>query len=298
MPEYNPYELPGDAENPYAAPRADLARAQRYVKGGFEPYSIAAAWTLAIERFKEQTGLVIGLVIGGNILGFVLQIVLNLGGSPFPNQNGLGMDVIVVGAVVLILVAIAAVWLSLGQTVGLIKIARGQPASMGDLFSGGRYIVGFILASLLYTICVYGVILALMVPFGAFAWFVGRGMQDTATILVIIAGIALAVGVVIFVTVRFYFYEFAIVDRGRGVFDGVVDSLSTSYRITQGRTLSVLGLMIVCSLIGALGVLACGVGVIVSGPFAALMLACGYVLLANEDQVAQFGDMGGELVEL
>jgi hypothetical protein len=302
MPEYNPYELPGDARNPYAAPRADLAREQQmYVKGGFEPYSIGAAWNLAMDRFKEQSGLVIGLVIGGNILSFVLQIVLNVGTAPtFPNQNapGPGLDVILVGAVVLLLIALAAVWLSLGQTIGLIKIARGQPASIGDLFSGGRYIIGFILASILYTICVYGVILALMIPFGILAYFVGKGMQDTATIIIVVAGIILAVGVVIFVSVRFYFYEFAIVDRRRGFFEGVVDSFSTSYRITQGRTLSVLGLMIACSLIAAAGVLACGVGVIITGPFAALMLACGYVLLANEDQVASFGDTGGELVDL
>ncbi len=254
MPEYNPYELPGEPQNPYAAPRADLAREQQmYIKGGFEPYSIGAAWNLAMERFKQQTWLVIGLVVGGNILGFVLQIVLNIGTSPFPNQNAPGMDVIVVGAVVLVLFAIAAVWLSLGQTIGLIKIARGQPASFSDLFSGGGYIVGFILASVLYTICVYGAILALMIPFGIIGYFAGNGRQNTTMIVALIAGGILALGVVIFVSVRFYFYEFAIVDRRRGTFEGIVDCLTTSYRITQGRTLSVLGLVIVCTLVAGVG---------------------------------------------
>jgi hypothetical protein len=89
-----------------------------------------------------------------------------------------------------------------------------------------------------------------------------------------------------------------LVDKRRGVFEGIVDCLLTSYRITQGNALSVLGLVFVAAIVGMLGVLACGVGAIITGPFAALLLASGYVLLADQYRAAELGQLSGDLVDL
>jgi hypothetical protein len=286
--------LPGDVPNPYAAPRTDLS-----LKGSYsEPYSIGAAWNLAMARFKEQPGLVIGLVIGGNIFAILLQIVLNIGPALFQGQQAPGPTEILIGVVILVLMAIGSVWLSLGQMIGLIRIARGQPASFSDLFSGGPYIISFILASLLYVICTYLAIGAMLIPFGILAYFIGGGGQDAGTIGLILVAVVVLLVFVMFVTARFYLYAYTLVDKRRGTFEGIIDCLTTSYRITQNNALSVLGLVIVASIVGFLGLLACGVGAIVTGPFAALMVASGYVLLADQNRAAVFGQVSGDLADL
>ena len=108
----------------------------------------------------------------------------------------------------------------------------------------------------------------------------GFNNQDPAGpgLIFLIIGGAIGVVLLIYIAMRFYLYQFLIVDRGLG---GLA-ALSVSFQITKGKALSLFGTTLLAGLIAALGILACGVGIIVSIPVAVFILACAYALVASD----------------
>ncbi|WP_110811711.1 hypothetical protein [Mycolicibacterium mucogenicum] len=143
----------------------------------------------------------------------------------------------------MLLVVAAAI--SSAQYVGLLGIADGQPTTIGSFFKP-RYIGPMILLTL-----IVGVL-------------VGIGY-----VLCVIPGLIVALFAI--------FAHAVLVDRGQSP----IDSLKASIEIVKANVGQVILVWLVAGLIGAAGILACGVGVLVSAPVASLMLVYTYRRLSG-----------------
>jgi hypothetical protein len=298
MADFDPYNLPGDAPNPYAPPRADLAPGKMFLPGGMvvEPFSVGAVWRMAWAIFKERWGLVIGIMIGLYAIVYAVMLGLvflgSLAGMGDQGQGNAALSLILPIVVLVGLVGFV-LWLVAGQTVAMLKIARGERASFADLFAGGPYMWSIFFGGLLLVLCTWGATFAVMLPIGLIAVLVGQANRD-AVLPILGIGYLLMILVALFVSARLSSYQFAVVDRGLG---GLA-AIRYSYKITEGHTVSLIGFMIVAALVAVSGVLACGVGTIATGPLAMLMYPCAYLILANQPKVAGSIDRGSDLAEL
>jgi hypothetical protein len=262
-----------------------------------EPFSTGAVWRMAWAIFKERMGLLIGLFVGVYAINYGVQFGLGFLGSFIvggqqPGNPPTGAFVIF-QFVILIISVILSLWLAAGQTLALVKIARGQEASFNDLFAGGRYIVPIFVGGLVLVAVALGALIAVGIPVGLIAYLVARANQD-ALLPIIIIGYVLALILMLFVMARFSMYQYAVVDRNLGG----LDAIRYSYKITQGYTVSLVGFMIVAGLVGISGVLGCGIGLLFTVPLSLLMYPCAYLILDNQPNVAGVVDRGSDFAEL
>lgn len=141
---------------------------------------------------------------------------------------------------------LVSVLLALGFTRAVLKVTAGQEPEVGDLFQTDHY----------------GPYLGASILFGL---MVGIGL-----VIFIVPGII--------ALTFFFFYSFAIVDRG----DGVMDSLSRSAEITKGQRGSVFLLGLACFGINLVGAILCGVGLLVTYPLTLVAASYAYRTLSGQ----------------
>jgi hypothetical protein len=168
------------------------------------------------------------------------------------------------------------VWLSIGQTMAMLKIVRRQPVVFEDVFRGGRYVLTTILASILFGVMLVGPIgiAVALIVFGVTLMANQRGVA-AALLFVVVATAAAALVVVL--TCRLIMYYYIVVDRNAGV----IDSLRQSWHLTKGRTGTIVLVYLVQFAIVIAGLLALCVGLIWAVPLATLLLAVLYVALTG-----------------
>jgi hypothetical protein len=302
MAGHDPYDLPGDAPNPYAAPRADLKGAGEYGPGGMEvpPFSIGAVWNMAWPMFKERMGLVIGVVFGAMVVNYAVQFGLSFLSSMTAvamqgqgNANAAGGAAVGLQLIASLLSIVFSLWIAAGQTVALMKIARGREASFNDVFGGGPYFLSILWGGILLGLCIIGAIGVVGIPMGILVYFVQRSSPDALVPMLAVLYL-MALAAILFVMARTFLYQYAIVDRQLGG----LDAIRHSFRITQGHTLSIVGLLIVAGVLGISGILACGVGLIFTASLATLMYPCAYLILDNQPSVTGAYGKPGDLVDL
>ena len=231
--------------------------------GGAAAFSIGDALSWAWNKFtKNPAPLIVSMLVYSLIVGVIATIVefgvLGLadtsmssysaddaGFSYSYNVTSLGpasIAVLVIGYLVLLVVAAA---ISSAQYVGLLGIADGQPTTIGSFFKP-RYIGPMILLTL-----IVGVL-------------VGIGY-----VLCVIPGLIVALFAM--------FAHPALVDRNLSP----IDAVKASIDIVKANVGQVILVWLVAGLIAAAGVLACGVGVLISGPVASLMLVYTYRRLSG-----------------
>ncbi len=163
---------------------------------------------------------------------FLLSIVADLGVFIFLGQ--------------LVLIA-ASMFFMIGYLDMLIKIARGQPAAVGDLFKiPGR------LGPMIGVILLFG----LMVSIGS--------------MLCVIPGLILLV---------MFWPAQLLVLEGKA---DVIESFTVARSITANNTLTIILVWLVGGVIANLGALACGVGVFVSIPLAQLLWVTAYLMMSGQ----------------
>lgn len=236
----NPFQAPTQYDSPQAGATAGRT-------GPIVPTRIDLGEVLSTswEIFKSQMGLVIGgVVLTGVITQVVAQVLGFVGGLLANNAGDIGILFIVVAQLV---GTIFSYYMTLGQTIFLVNIARGAPANIQDIFMGGPYLLRFLGAAILMGI-------------GAMIGF----------LLLIIPGII--------ILLMFGQFVFLIVDKDMGI----MDSLTTSKDITTGNKLTIFALGFVSLGIVLLGLLALCIGVIVAGPFVSLIFAVAYLRMAGQ----------------
>ena len=193
----------GDSENPYQAPLStDFSDDAAYVPpGSVRPTQIDIgdilnrAWTI----YKAQLGpcVIPGLLIMG--ISIAMSFAINI--AILVIAEALNDEAAVAANIGLQIISnVVSLWLNLGMIIYFLKIARGQPAQLGDLFTGGPYLLRGIGAMILFLLVFY-----------------------LGCLLCIVPGVYFAL--------RYGFFLFSIVDRNVGA----LESYGASSQITGGN---------------------------------------------------------------
>ncbi|MEI6819849.1 MAG: DUF4339 domain-containing protein [Verrucomicrobiota bacterium] len=197
---------------------------------GNEPLVVGDCVKRGFELTKRHFGilLLVALAYLGVRFGFTLILIL------MDSTSTLGHTYQNGGSPLSMVVSlILSVFLGLGLTRVGLNLISGKEVKVGQLFGEGRKLLRALGAQILLT---------LMIALGC--------------LLLIVPGIYLAL--------RFGFCVTAIVDRDLGI----IDSFKYSSSITANNRMLLLGLLLLCGLIGVAGLMACGVGLIFAAPMA------------------------------
>jgi len=231
------------ADNPYAAPQtADLVRQQQW-SAGSGTFTIGQCWNDAWQAATKN----IGLVIGGYLVVMVTSFVFAMTVIGY----FIAIPVLVVGVV----------------RFGL-ELLDGE-SRIGTLFSGFSGYVKWLGRMLLLTL----ILVVLSLP--------GSAIQLYATVendpSLVLVGALVSIVWSLVVTLRFMFANFFAVDRDLPA----IEALRASWSASGPVWLKVLLLGLVMGVVAMSGLVLLGVGVLFTGPLAALMLASAYRQMAG-----------------
>ena len=209
------------------------------------------------EIFKAELGMCIGgfvvsmlchvaVIVVAVIVGLILFGVIGAAGGI---QNGVAGGILgIFGLIALVVVfVLVQTFFTDGQRVFFLKIARGEQASMGDLFSGGSFVWSSLVLSFLYA-----------------------GIISVGLLLCVVPGI-----IAIFM---FWPAQMLLVDRNIGI----MESLSQAKEITAGNKLALFVIMLVAGGISLLGNMVPAVGVIIAIPMVTLMMHVTYIKMTGQ----------------
>ena len=207
---------------------------------------ISTGW----EIYKSEMGLCIAVVLISGLLNGLASVPQRVIGAMVQNQVG-GRDLVPLwiglwGLFYLVAVGLQF-FLMTGQTLFMFKVVRGQGAQLSDLFSGGKYFLRSVGATILF---------GLMVFFGSLAC--------------IVPGVILAL--------MFWPYLYLLVDQD---LPGI-DSLKQSPQITSGNWGSAFVLWLAFVGINIVGFLACCVGLLFTIPLGTLWFAVAYCRMTGQ----------------
>jgi uncharacterized membrane protein len=147
-------------------------------------------------------------------------------------------------------------WLSIGQGLFFLKVAKGQRPDFGEVFTGaGPYFLSVLGAGILFG-------------------------------LIFLGGLVLFVIPAIFFGLMFSQYYFLILDRRVDI----IESLSLSRQITDGNKLTLLLIAIVSIVLSVIALIPCGLGLLIAVPYFALMAPVVYLMMTGQptaDQLRQ-----------
>jgi uncharacterized membrane protein len=211
--------------------------------------SVGRAFSLGFDAFKRHPGVMIGVSI--------LYLVL----------NAVGQNIPILGSLFAILVAPPIVG---GLAIFVLNVINDRNPTVGDLFAGfqryGTWMgVYWLFAAISLACFIPGLIL---VGIGA---LLGRSGGDEALIIAIVLGALISLVILIAVTLRWMFVYYSAAE-GRGT----MDAFKRSAQITEGVRPQLLWAYIVVGLFSISGVIALGVGIIVTFPIAMCAFASIY----------------------
>lgn len=263
------------ATTPSPAPEGGGEEALTEIEPGGDPIGIGACVSKGFKLTTENFGglFLVGLTYVGVMLlvGIVMGIFDAATGmsSPLPGEyfknEGSVINQIVTNLV--------STFLSLGATRIGLNIVDGKAFNAGMLFSGGQFFIRAVIAAILFTVMIFVACIPLI-----FCLVGSRGEFGLAALVMIPTLV-----VIIYLSLRFGFYLFAIVDKDLGA----IEALQYSSRITTGQRLILFGMSFVMGLIIIAGLLALIIGVIFAIPVAMLSWVVGYRWLQYGRRVAQ-----------
>ena len=241
---------PSNAPNPYAAPSATFdpssSASGQLSWHNFDPgHALTTAW----ELFKPTAGILIAaylIQLGFSFaISFASGISIAIAEQVIGNPNAPLVILIQLGTS--LLNQLIQGWLTLGFMRISLAIARRQPATVGMLFSGAPYLLRYIGSSILFGIAVTIGLVLLIVP-----------------------------GVYLILT--YWSYLYFIVDRDCGV----MESFQLAGEYGSGNRMNFFVLALMSMGIMLLGLLACGVGILVAGPLVLLMISVAYLMMTGQ----------------
>ncbi len=199
-------------------------------------------------------GMLIGAVVIVALLGMVanyLPAILGLLVEIGMQNNRLGRGGVGVGQIIQFaffpLIWIFQIYMTTGQTILFLKIARGQPAEIGDIFRGGHYLLRALGATLLFGL-----------------------MLGVGFMLLIVPGVI--------AMLMFWPFMYVLVDSdlaGMGC-------LSRAREITRNTWGAIFLIWLTSLGINFLGALACCVGLLFTAPLSMLLFAVAYCRMTGQ----------------
>lgn len=276
-PNINPYSAPLAYEAPHATVASGVGP---IVKTKIDLGDVLGrSWRL----YQNQMGMCIAAVLICGILNFGASLVLGqVSNATTLAAQAAGLDQGLVlalnfASVVLVQIVLFAIqtWLQIGQTIVLLKIARGQHADLSEVFKGGRFLLPGLGAGLLLALISIGITVPCLLPAGL-AYLATQNQDVTMAALGL--GVIVAVIATIVVTLMFCQYLPLIVDRNLGA----IDALRTSREITVGNKLTLFLMFLVLGVVNLAGALACCVGLVFTAPYTALTMVMAYLLMTGQ----------------
>jgi len=228
-----------------------------------EPVScIKGGW----ELIKNQYWLFVGMTLIGLLIGGAVPIVL-MG----PMMCGLNL--------------------------AFLKTRRGEPIEFGTLFKGFDYFGQSVIAAVLHTIPVIVIVVPAYILFYVFMFVSiaasssGGGDPNPAALFGVMAMFGLfwlvVVALIIIISIGFLFVYPLIVDRKLSA----IDAIKLSFRAALANFWRLLGMVILTSLMSAVGVLACYVGAFLVMPIGYAAIAKAYEQVFGLDEGVGFANM-------
>jgi hypothetical protein len=153
-----------------------------------------------------------------------------------------------VGYLICLIWCIVSVWLGAGASIVLLKIARGRPTTIGDLFSAGPYVGRIVLAGLVFGLAVAAGAIVFLIP-----------------------------GIIVFL--MFSQFYFLILDRDVGA----MESLALSRELMVGNKITLLAIFLVVGIVGWLAcIVTIGLGVLLVVPFLMLLNPIVYLSVSGQ----------------
>ena len=231
-------------------------------RGAVEPVEcIKGGW----EIIKNQYWLFVGMTLVGVLIGGAVPIVL-MG----PMMCGLNL--------------------------AFFKTRRGEPIEFGTLFKGFDYFGQSVIAAVLHTIPVIVIVVPAYILFYVFMFVSmaaasSSGDPNPAAFLGVMVGFGLfwlvVVGIIIIIGIGFLFVYPLIVDRKLSA----IDAIKLSFRAALANFWRLLGMVILTSLMSAVGVLACYVGAFLVMPIGYAAIAKAYEQVFGLDEGVGFSNM-------
>lgn len=268
--------------NPYAAPSAtsnDLLMAAR--DGGPELRPTTVDFGELFNRiwsiFTANLGTCIlaGLVMFGALIA--MQVVAQIGA--FAAQATGELSVVLTFQIVNTLFGVLIQsWVNLGLLYFALRLSKGLPATVGDMFSIGRYYLrglGIMFVSyLIYAgILLIGLLPAAGTFFALGGWPVVKN-DPTIVMLVGLGGFLLALAGFLWIFLRLFLALPFLLDRDAGV----LESLQSSDVFMRGNKLVVFLMFLVASMVGGMAALCtCYLGLMAVYPYMAILVAVVYL---------------------
>jgi hypothetical protein len=271
------YEPPSDRENPYAPPQsAFLARGTAWPATG-APFTVGDVVDRSWSIFKARFWTCLSIVWGALGVNFAISVFARVLLESLIEITRDETMYRLLYILTLFVASVLQIWIAwIGQTIGLLKIARGEPVAFEDVFKGGRYVLTLILATIVFL-----AVLAVPVSIAVGAITAGLIMMPdqsaVATVLVFLV-VSVPVGlVVVFLTVRLCMYYYMVIDNDAAVFE----SFRQSWHCTQYQASTITLVFCVQLAILLAGILSLCVGLIFAIPLSNLLVPVAYLLLTG-----------------
>ena len=244
----NPFadqSAPQSSLNPYASPAAAYQPTATTMPAGSignQRVEIGHIWNHAWQVWQANLGLLVGMTLLVAIITGPLR-----GGLKYLERNDPRNELALVALAGSILLMVLNIYLGIGQAQIALKLARGQPASIGDLFGGApRFFPVFGLAILL------GV--------------------------AVIAGLFLCIVPGVLLLIMFWPSYYLVLDGRSSVFE----SFALAYNITEGNRVTTFLLWLLSIAVIILGLMAACIGVIFAAPLVVMLWATAYLMMSGQ----------------
>lgn len=279
--------------NPYAPPDVDFSRGPVKKPGAgtgpAEPFSASLVIGRTWEIYKARLGIVLSVVLGAIGVNWVYQYI----GTEMERTVDLESTMGILGQIAFLTAGtVLQIWLTCGQTIALLKVAKGEHAIFGDLFQGGPYFLRYLGATLIYLLG-FGAILGVCLAPAGLIHLANGGEGMLATMVALVVGGLFSVVFLIYYSVRLSQYPYVVIDRDAGAWEAIRESIE----LTRSDVFELTGLMFIGGVIAMSGILACGVGVFFTVPLSMLLFACTYVALTTglpRDFYLRTGEIDGD----
>jgi hypothetical protein len=270
-----PPDFSQDDFNPYAPPKRHEPLHQPTAVGvvPFDPgLLVKATWAL----YRERLGACLGICWAAFALLWGSQFVQQRLVAELVPRAGGRFEAFLLQLTLFLVVYVFNAWISIGQSLAMLGVARRQPWAFDQLFRGGRFVLTTLFAGVVFGLLVGAVTLVGLIAIPILAAVVGRG--GAGMILVFGGAFVFALVAAVYVSTRLSQFPYMIIDRNAGV----IDSLGFSWEATRGGAGTLIVVYAFLVMICLLGLLACFVGLLFAAPFAYLMLAVTYLSLTGQ----------------
>jgi hypothetical protein len=266
---------PDDHANPYAPPQTGHVEQNFRKLRGSPQFSIEeiAAWTWSV--YKGRFTHCLGAFWGVFVINWLCQMSIVLVDSAIASLHDqtlgrLSQFASMFGSLVV------AVWLTVGQNIAFLKIARGEAITIEHILGGGRYVLTAFLAGIVL-VALLAVPLLVLEALGAlFLAMLAQGLS-AAGLLSLFAGALISIIILIYIFVRLSLFLYVVIDANAGVFS----SLAIIWKLGGGRVATIFLAYLLWVTVNLAGFLALCAGLVLTLPLGSLLLAVTYHALAD-----------------